>query len=90
MEIWQWALSGLVIGLGLECVWLIRLASRFARQRRIAFRHGIGIGYRQRQRELIHAKRVELLDAQRMADARPDAGPPARVSDVRFHRRHDM
>jgi hypothetical protein len=90
MQVWQWILSALVIGQAAQGAVLIRTAQRFRRQRRIAFRHGIGIGYRQRQRELIHAKRVELHDAQRLADERPDAGPSARVSDVMFHRRHDM
>lgn len=57
---------------------------------RVAYRHGLVHGYRRRERELRHAKRVELHDAQRLADERPDAGPSARVSDVMFHRRHDM
>lgn len=91
MELWQVITSLCIIGLLLYVMVVIRLSRESYRlTHRAAYRHGLVHGYRRRERELRHAKQVELHDAQRLADARPDAGPPARVSDVRFHRRHDL
>lgn len=92
MELWKVIASLCIIALAVLC---ILNASRYGKRMtrlyyRSAYRHGLVHGYRQREREYRHAKRVELHDAQRLADARPDAGPSARISPVRFHRRHDM
>jgi hypothetical protein len=89
MHLWQIVAS-------LCCVSLAILAvlngTRYGRKTirlyyRRAYRRGVNAGYRRRHREYLHEKRVELHDAGRVADARPDAGAPARVSDVRFHRK---
>lgn len=51
---------------------------------RVAYRRGIAAGYARCERKWRHRKAVELHDADRLSDARPDAGPAAHVSKIRF------
>jgi hypothetical protein len=51
---------------------------------RHAYRRGIAAGYAKCERKWQRRKAVELHDANRRTDARPDAGPAASVSKIRY------
>lgn len=55
-----------------------------------AYRRGIDAGYRRCRREWVHARKVEMINADRLSEPRPDAGPPARISKLQINRRFDL
>jgi len=86
MQAWQIISSVLVLLLLGWSVYRERVVSRLLRQRRQAYRHGYAHGRHRTMRHYQHARRIELLNAARAADVRPDSGPGSHINAIRIQR----